>query len=286
MLVESAAILRGCRISAFATCDSMTNQLIPPPDLAPPSVKHLPFEKRIELWAELVDRCEAFLLAGLRSRIGPGAICKLPTATGTREAWKTTRKHKFSSWRTYLVVRLPVATEAAPTSGCARAVGSSNGRNRWHRTGGMEPHPATRDVDILIAVDRSAVDPILDVLRSHGCRSKKSTPIIAVGEHHFVQLLYTPPGEFYDVQFDLLLAESELQHSAMAPHCDDLILFKLLACRLIDRADAAMLLRENRDAIDFSYLLSWVARLDLSMQFAEIWEEAYPGEDLRQASLA
>ena len=157
-------------------------------------------------------------------------------------------------------------------------------------------------MDILIAVDRSAVDPILEVLRLHECRSKRSTPIVTVGEHHFVQLLYTPPGEFYDVQFDLLLAESELQHSAIARpvrrnvpgisrpvvvlHCDDLILFKLLAGRLIDRADAAMLLRENRDAIDFSYLLSWVARLDLSMQFAEIWEEAYPGEDLRRASLA
>jgi hypothetical protein len=49
----------------------MTNQLIPPPELAPPSVKHLPFAKRIELWAELVDGCEAFLLSGLRRRIGP-----------------------------------------------------------------------------------------------------------------------------------------------------------------------------------------------------------------------
>jgi hypothetical protein len=49
----------------------MKHQLIPPPDLAPPSVKHLPFAKRIELWADLVDSSEAFLLAGLRSRIGP-----------------------------------------------------------------------------------------------------------------------------------------------------------------------------------------------------------------------
>jgi hypothetical protein len=49
----------------------MENQLISPPDLAAPSVKHLPFAKRIELWANLVDSCEALLLAGLRSRIGP-----------------------------------------------------------------------------------------------------------------------------------------------------------------------------------------------------------------------
>jgi hypothetical protein len=50
----------------------MSNQLIPPPELAPPSVKHLPLEKRIELWSNLVNACEAFLLAGMRSRLGPG----------------------------------------------------------------------------------------------------------------------------------------------------------------------------------------------------------------------
>jgi hypothetical protein len=49
----------------------MPNQLIPPPDLAPPSVKHLPPEKVFELWASTLDACEAFLLAGLRSQIGP-----------------------------------------------------------------------------------------------------------------------------------------------------------------------------------------------------------------------
>jgi hypothetical protein len=54
----------------------MGNQLIPPPDLAPPSVKHLPLEKRIELWAELVDACEAFLMAGLRAKLGPDGDVK------------------------------------------------------------------------------------------------------------------------------------------------------------------------------------------------------------------
>lgn len=49
----------------------MAGDLIPPPDLAPPSVKHLPLEKRIELWAQLLDENEALLLAGLRAKIGP-----------------------------------------------------------------------------------------------------------------------------------------------------------------------------------------------------------------------
>jgi hypothetical protein len=49
----------------------MPGQLIPPPDLAPPSVAHLPLEKRIDIWAELVDESEALVLASLRQNIGP-----------------------------------------------------------------------------------------------------------------------------------------------------------------------------------------------------------------------
>jgi hypothetical protein len=154
---------------------------------------------------------------------------------------------------------------------------------------------ATRDVDVLIAIERSAVDSILNALGSRGCRSKRSPPVATVDGHHFLQMLYTPPGEFYDVQLDLLLAESELQKSAIARrvrrdvpgisrpvdvlHCNDLILFKLVAGRPIDRANAAALLRENRDLIDLGYLVSWVARLGLTTDFTEIWTEAFPGEN-------
>jgi len=153
---------------------------------------------------------------------------------------------------------------------------------------------ATRDVDVLIAADQSAIDSVVAVLGSHGFRPKRSPPMIAVGQHTFIQFLYTPPDQFYDVQLDLLLAESELQRSAITRRvrcdipqisqpievlrCDDLILFKLVAGRLIDRADAAMLIRENRDVIDFNYLASWLHRLDLMSDFSEIWREAFPDE--------
>ena len=50
---------------------SVNSQLIPPPELAPPSIKHLPLEKRIELWAELVDENDALVRAGLQAKIGP-----------------------------------------------------------------------------------------------------------------------------------------------------------------------------------------------------------------------
>ncbi|MGD9634558.1 MAG: hypothetical protein AB7G28_19035 [Pirellulales bacterium] len=51
--------------------ESNGEQLIPPPELAPPSVKHLPLEKRIEIWAQLVDETDALVRAGLRAKIGP-----------------------------------------------------------------------------------------------------------------------------------------------------------------------------------------------------------------------
>lgn len=156
-------------------------------------------------------------------------------------------------------------------------------------------HPRfTRDVDLLLGVDRANIDSIVDQLRSQGCRSKKIPPLHVVGDHSFVQFLYTPPEEFYEVQFDLLLAETPLQKSALnrciqrdlegvdrpisVLNCEDLILFKLLAGRMIDRADAAMLLRENREELDLDYLAKWIESLQLKHDFLEIWREAFPME--------
>ncbi len=41
-----------------------------------------------------------------------------------------------------------------------------------------------------------------------------------------------------------------------------------------------MLLRENQPEIDFEYLVGWIKRLSLEPEFAEIWREAFPGEDM------
>lgn len=158
-------------------------------------------------------------------------------------------------------------------------------------------HPrSTRDVDLLLGIERNDIDDVLDKLSSIGCRPKKQPPLHVVGDHSFVQLLFTPPGEFYDVQFDLLLAETKLQKTALRRSvnrsvegvekpiqvlaCEDLILFKLLAGRMIDRADAVMLLRENLDDLDISYLSSWIRQLSLGRLIAETWQEAFPGQAL------
>lgn len=176
----------------------------------------------------------------------------------------------------------PLSVHCALMGGAALAA--------WH-------HPrATRDVDLLIGIQADDIDRIVTQLVAAGCRPKRKPPLTTVGPLRFAQFLYTPPGEFYDAQFDLWLAESELQKSAIARrvrreltgigrpiyvlNCDDLILFKLVAGRMIDLADAAILLRENRESIDLAYLNTWLARLDLDQHFGEIWREAFPDEEV------
>jgi hypothetical protein len=51
----------------------MKNQLIRPPELAPPSIWHLPAEEKIAIWAKMVDDADEFLMACLRSRLGSDA---------------------------------------------------------------------------------------------------------------------------------------------------------------------------------------------------------------------
>ena len=50
----------------------MSTELIPPPDLAPSIPPGLTPEQRIEVWLDLMNACEEFLLAGLRLKVGPG----------------------------------------------------------------------------------------------------------------------------------------------------------------------------------------------------------------------
>jgi len=95
-------------------------------------------------------------------------------------------------------------------------------------------------------------------------------------------------------QFDVLLAGSDFHRQAVARAVDrrlpggmlpvrvvrpdDLIVIKLLAGRIIDLADAAMVLRENRDAIDVQRLERSVEEFGLAADYERIRQEAFPGE--------
>jgi hypothetical protein len=158
---------------------------------------------------------------------------------------------------------------------------------------------ATRDVDLLIGVPDDDVEILLSTLTSAGLRPKHQPPLISLGSLQILQLLYEPPGAYLDLQVDLLLARSDYHRQALARRtptrlasldfdldvlaCEDLILHKLLAGRLVDRADAAMLLRVNRADLDLEYLLGWTTMLSLGGELAQIWGEAFPGAAMPEA---
>lgn len=153
---------------------------------------------------------------------------------------------------------------------------------------------ATQDVDLLIGLEEKKEELVLQKLAAAKIRSKRESPILTLGQLRIVQLLYEPPGTYLDLQIDLLLADCDYQREALRRRtivhlpdldiavavlsCEDLILLKLLAGRIVDRADAAMLLRANRATIDLQYLTHWSRELKLTKEISEIWEEAFPGE--------
>jgi hypothetical protein len=46
----------------------MKNQLIPPPELAPPSIRHVPVKDKIAIWAQMVDEGDQMVMANLRGK--------------------------------------------------------------------------------------------------------------------------------------------------------------------------------------------------------------------------
>ena len=157
-------------------------------------------------------------------------------------------------------------------------------------------HPRnTRDVDLLVDVRDLSPDELVDAMKRAGMRSKREPPMLSVGDQRIIQLLYQPPGTFLDIQIDVLLADSPYQREALkraAPakldeeteiavlSCEDLIIHKLLAGRIVDRADVAALLRANRAILDRAYLNGWLAQLSLRADFETIWQETFPSETL------
>jgi hypothetical protein len=177
--------------------------------------------------------------------------------------------------------------------GCPRALMGGLSLSFWKRV------RATQDVDLLMDFGPAGFEPILATLQQAGIRTKRQPPVVDLGSVRIVQMLYEPKDAFLDVQIDLLLAESAFHREALARRlparlsdldldlftltCEDILILKLSAGRLIDRADAAALLRLNQPGLDLSYVCKWVAQLGLSAEWAEIWNEAFPGETMPAA---
>ncbi len=155
---------------------------------------------------------------------------------------------------------------------------------------------ATRDIDLLLGLPGGDPNSAIELLKAADVRRKHERPAVRLGQLDLIQFLYEPPETFFDVQIDLLLGDSDYFRESLrrrvSTHlpkldieitvlaCEDLILQKLLAGRLIDRADAAALLRLNRDQLDLDYARRWARELQIWGSLGEVWEEAFPGESL------
>jgi hypothetical protein len=144
----------------------------------------------------------------------------------------------------------------------------------------------------MIDISSVGIEAILELLQQAGVRTKRKPAILDLGSVRILQLLYEPSGAFMEIQVDPLLAESAFHHEALARRvparlsdvnldlftlsCEDLLILKMIAGRIIDRADAAALLRLNRGGLEIPYLLKWVPQLDLRTEWAEISTEAGP----------
>ena len=155
----------------------------------------------------------------------------------------------------------------------------------------------TKDVDLLIALSEQEAKIALGQLLAMGIRSKGSESLIRLPDGtRFLQLVSDVPDALLDIQVDLLLAnsdfhreaierrvtlpESELGFSIDVVSCEDLIVLKLMAGRILDRVDAGELMKANREALELGYLTGWVQRLRLEKPFAEAWGDVFPGSSL------
>lgn len=155
---------------------------------------------------------------------------------------------------------------------------------------------ATRDIDLLVGIADLRPERLVEILRASGLRPKRANTVVHLGQLDLLQFLYQPPESFLDIQVDLLLAISPYHRQALHRRaalrladldleidvlsCEDLILHKLLAGRVIDLADSAALLAANRDSLDYAYLAGWIETLGLSAGFRQVWHSAWPDEPM------
>lgn len=152
---------------------------------------------------------------------------------------------------------------------------------------------ATQDVDVLLQVEQGAVEIVLQVVKAGGFRPKTTPPTVSLGSFEILQLEFEPADALVAVRADLLLVHSSYHLAALARRvtitlpelrrqiavlsCEDLLLHKLLAGRIIDLADAAALLRANHEALDRDYLRRWARPLNLEEELRRVWAGALPG---------
>ncbi len=154
----------------------------------------------------------------------------------------------------------------------------------------------TRDVDLLIAVEPPNLPDLYAALSAAGMRPRTNPFPLELGGIRVALFDLRIPDALMDIHVDLLFADSEYHRTALSRRVpailpisnlevsvlasEDLVILKLLANRMIDRADVVALVQANRQQMDFTYLNHWVAILNLTPLFAELWQYAIPGESM------
>ncbi len=158
-------------------------------------------------------------------------------------------------------------------------------------------HPrATRDVDLMIDVTEEQFKSLLDELQRRGARLLHGGHRLQLGETDVVRLAIELPDSFVEIPLDLLIAKTPRAKEALARSvlissedfgievrvltCEDLIVNKVLAGRMIDLADAATLIRENLATLDMTFLKKKLGEFDALDDFARIWKEAFPDAEI------
>lgn len=152
----------------------------------------------------------------------------------------------------------------------------------------------TRDADVLVAIEERRFDELLAALMAAGFRPRHSPALRVIDGQAIAQFTFQPAEALMPFQFDVLLVASDFQRETvqravpwplagpggdlLVVRPDDLVVIKLQAGRIIDRADAAMVLRENRGEIDFQRLHREIVRQGLVAEYRDIWREAFPAE--------
>lgn len=138
---------------------------------------------------------------------------------------------------------------------------------------------ATRDIDLLIAIDVNDWQEAESRLFAAGFHAKRSKPPKKLDALYIVETICELPDVLWELKVDFLLADDEYRRQAIARSaqftfagaqhpikvlcCEDVILHKLEAERIRDIADAEQLLEINRTTLDNEYLDQWADRLGL-----------------------
>ncbi len=152
----------------------------------------------------------------------------------------------------------------------------------------------TRDADVLVAVEPEHIGALVAALVEAGFHPRHTPPLKIIDGQGIIQFTFQPADALMPFQFDILLATTAFQRESLeraisrtlpgsntavqVVRPDDLIVIKLLAGRIIDQADAAMVLRENRGDIDFDRLHRVIATEGVANDYRAIWQDAYPDE--------